>query len=154
MENEGNPSKTPAVNVDRDEDQREEEEELTVTDSGVVVTEKRDVGSSIKKLISEAKLEKCPNCSSALWIGFACQMIEGCPPFLNRKEIEVAKAYVDNERPPFQAPVKHFSCGMQHMTALGALHRTAEEKAAKTLRERIRTRSKVCKNHRVGKNGG
>ncbi|KAK6157519.1 hypothetical protein DH2020_011767 [Rehmannia glutinosa] len=30
------------------------------------------------------------------------EMIEGCPPFPKRKEIEVAKAYVDNERPPFK----------------------------------------------------
>ncbi|GFP87893.1 putative serine/threonine-protein kinase/receptor r831 [Phtheirospermum japonicum] len=43
------------------------------------------------------------------------EMIEGCPPFPNRKEIEVAKAYVDNERPPFQAPVKHFACGLQQL---------------------------------------
>ncbi|GFQ02603.1 hypothetical protein PHJA_002404300 [Phtheirospermum japonicum] len=107
MENEGNPSKMPAVNVDSDEDQREEEE-LTVTDSGVVVTEKREQFSSF----GEAQSSRI-----SLRRLRASQMIKGCPPFLNRKEIEVAKAYVDNERPPFQAPVKHFSCGLQQWGA-------------------------------------
>ncbi|KAK6157509.1 hypothetical protein DH2020_011757 [Rehmannia glutinosa] len=43
------------------------------------------------------------------------EMIEGCPPFPKRKEIEVAKAYVDNERPPFQAPVKHYAYGLRQL---------------------------------------
>ncbi|KAL3638279.1 hypothetical protein CASFOL_017650 [Castilleja foliolosa] len=43
------------------------------------------------------------------------EMIEGCPPFPNRNEIEVAKAYVDNERPPFQAPVKHYAYDLQEL---------------------------------------
>ncbi|KAL7087124.1 hypothetical protein ACP275_13G046700 [Erythranthe tilingii] len=43
------------------------------------------------------------------------EMIEGCPPFAKRKEIEVAKAYVDNERPPFEAPVKHYAYGLRQL---------------------------------------
>lgn len=40
-------------------------------------------------------------------------MIEGCPPFPKRKEIEVAKAFAANERPPFEAPVKHYAYGLR-----------------------------------------
>ncbi|KAL0443780.1 UNVERIFIED_CONTAM: Integrin-linked protein kinase [Sesamum latifolium] len=41
------------------------------------------------------------------------EMIEGCPPFPKRKEIEVAKAYVANERPPFEAPLKRYAHGLR-----------------------------------------
>ncbi|XP_055823963.1 integrin-linked protein kinase 1 isoform X2 [Solanum dulcamara] len=34
------------------------------------------------------------------------EMIEGCPPFSTKQEIEVAKAYVANKRPPFKASQK------------------------------------------------
>lgn len=40
-------------------------------------------------------------------------MIEGHPPFPKRQETEVAKAYVANERPSFDAPVKLYAHGMQ-----------------------------------------
>ncbi|KAL0399670.1 UNVERIFIED_CONTAM: Integrin-linked protein kinase [Sesamum radiatum] len=41
------------------------------------------------------------------------EMIEGHPPFPKRKEIEVAKAYVANERPPFEAPLKRYAHGLR-----------------------------------------
>ncbi|XP_022860362.1 integrin-linked protein kinase 1-like isoform X5 [Olea europaea var. sylvestris] len=41
------------------------------------------------------------------------EMIEGCQPFPRRQEIEVAKAYVANERPPFRAPVKFYAHGLR-----------------------------------------
>ncbi|KAK4438917.1 Integrin-linked protein kinase [Sesamum alatum] len=43
------------------------------------------------------------------------EMIEGCPPFPKRKEIEVAKAYVANERPPFEAPPKRYAHGLRQL---------------------------------------
>ncbi|XP_011082949.1 serine/threonine-protein kinase HT1 isoform X1 [Sesamum indicum] len=43
------------------------------------------------------------------------EMIEGCPPFPKRKEIEVAKAYVANERPPFEAPLKRYAHGLRQL---------------------------------------
>ncbi|KAL2245627.1 UNVERIFIED_CONTAM: Integrin-linked protein kinase 1 [Sesamum indicum] len=45
------------------------------------------------------------------------EMIEGCPPFPKRKEIEVAKAYVANERPPFEAPLKRYAHGLRQFAA-------------------------------------
>ncbi|PIN21363.1 Tyrosine kinase [Handroanthus impetiginosus] len=43
------------------------------------------------------------------------EMIEGHPPFPKRNEIEVAKAYVANERPPFEAPEKHYAYGLRRL---------------------------------------
>lgn len=40
-------------------------------------------------------------------------MIEGCPPFSTKQEIEVAKAYVANERPPFKASQKLYAHGLR-----------------------------------------
>lgn len=40
-------------------------------------------------------------------------MIEGSPPFPRRKEIDAAKAYVANERPPFEAPAKQYAYGLR-----------------------------------------
>ncbi|GFP79253.1 probable serine/threonine-protein kinase at4g35230 [Phtheirospermum japonicum] len=107
----------------------EEEEELTVTDSGVVMLAvalrnqlaKPNLKSALIVLLLYALVLHASSQALArhnlprilLRRRRAGQMIEDCPPFLNRKEIEVAKPYVDNERPPFQAPVKHFSCGLQ-----------------------------------------
>ncbi|EPS68772.1 hypothetical protein M569_05994, partial [Genlisea aurea] len=46
------------------------------------------------------------------------EMIEGVPPFHSRAEVEVAKAYVANERPPFCAPVKLYSYGLRQLIEL------------------------------------
>ncbi|KAL2483472.1 Integrin-linked protein kinase family [Forsythia ovata] len=43
------------------------------------------------------------------------EMIEGCQPFPKRQEIEVAKGYVANERPPFRAPVKLYAHGLREL---------------------------------------
>ncbi|WMV39473.1 hypothetical protein MTR67_032858 [Solanum verrucosum] len=43
------------------------------------------------------------------------QMIEGCPPFSMKQEIEVAKAYVANERPPFSASQKLYAHGLREL---------------------------------------
>lgn len=43
------------------------------------------------------------------------EMIEGHPPFPKRKDLEVAKAYAANERPPFEAPVKHYAYGLRQL---------------------------------------
>ncbi|KAF5176081.1 Integrin-linked protein kinase [Thalictrum thalictroides] len=43
------------------------------------------------------------------------EMIEGCPPFSNKPELEVPKAYVEKERPPFRAPTKHYSHGLREL---------------------------------------
>lgn len=40
-------------------------------------------------------------------------MIEGCPPFPTKQEVDVAKAYAANERPPFRAPVKLYAHGLR-----------------------------------------
>lgn len=40
-------------------------------------------------------------------------MIEGSPPFSTKQEIEVPKAYVQNERPPFQASAKLYAHGLR-----------------------------------------
>lgn len=40
-------------------------------------------------------------------------MIEGCPPFSTRPDIEVPKAYAANERPPFRAPAKRYLYGLK-----------------------------------------
>uniref|UniRef100_M1BGC6 non-specific serine/threonine protein kinase n=2 Tax=Solanum tuberosum TaxID=4113 RepID=M1BGC6_SOLTU len=43
------------------------------------------------------------------------EMIEGCPPFSMKQEIEVAKAYVANERPPFRASQKLYAHGLREL---------------------------------------
>ncbi|XP_042068395.1 integrin-linked protein kinase 1-like isoform X1 [Salvia splendens] len=43
------------------------------------------------------------------------EMIEGHPPFPKRNDIEVAKAYAANERPPFEAPIKHYAYGLRRL---------------------------------------
>ncbi|XP_019159292.1 PREDICTED: serine/threonine-protein kinase STY8 isoform X1 [Ipomoea nil] len=43
------------------------------------------------------------------------EMIEGCPPFPTKQEIDVAKAYAANERPPFRAPVKLYAHGLREL---------------------------------------
>ncbi|KAK6134411.1 hypothetical protein DH2020_031843 [Rehmannia glutinosa] len=66
--------------------------------------------SKLMKVAKTIKEDKPMSCQQTSWA-----MIEGCPPFPKRKEIEVAKAYVDNERPPFQAPVKHYAYGLRQL---------------------------------------
>ncbi|KAE9456700.1 hypothetical protein C3L33_11388, partial [Rhododendron williamsianum] len=41
------------------------------------------------------------------------EMIEGSPPFSTKQEIEVPKAYVQNERPPFRASAKLYAHGLR-----------------------------------------
>ncbi|KAL0362495.1 UNVERIFIED_CONTAM: Integrin-linked protein kinase [Sesamum calycinum] len=56
------------------------------------------------------------------------QEIEGCPPFPKRKEIEVAKAYVAKERPPFEAPLKRYAHGLrQILTRSNGFYRLIED---------------------------
>ncbi|OAY78034.1 Serine/threonine-protein kinase STY8 [Ananas comosus] len=43
------------------------------------------------------------------------EMIEGCPPFANKKDTEVPKAYAAKERPAFRAPMKHYSHGLKEL---------------------------------------
>lgn len=43
------------------------------------------------------------------------EMIEGCPPFQGKQESEVRKAYASKERPPFRAPIKHYSNGLKEL---------------------------------------
>ncbi|KAL6953120.1 hypothetical protein U1Q18_048489 [Sarracenia purpurea var. burkii] len=43
------------------------------------------------------------------------EIIEGCPPFSTKQEIEVPKAYVANERPPFRAPAKLYAHGLREL---------------------------------------
>nr|GMD31830.1 serine/threonine-protein kinase HT1 isoform X1 [Ipomoea batatas]GMD36725.1 serine/threonine-protein kinase HT1 isoform X1 [Ipomoea batatas] len=43
------------------------------------------------------------------------EMIEGCPPFPTKQEVDVAKAYAANERPPFRAPVKLYAHGLREL---------------------------------------
>ncbi|KAL8507934.1 hypothetical protein ACS0TY_018474 [Phlomoides rotata] len=43
------------------------------------------------------------------------EMIEGSPPFSKKKEIDAAKAYVANERPPFEAPGKQYAYGLRQL---------------------------------------
>lgn len=40
-------------------------------------------------------------------------MIEGSPPFSTKQEIEVPKAYVQNERPPFRVSAKLYAHGLR-----------------------------------------
>ncbi|KAG5544866.1 hypothetical protein RHGRI_017357 [Rhododendron griersonianum] len=43
------------------------------------------------------------------------EMIEGSPPFSTKQEIEVPKAYVQNERPPFRASAKLYAHGLREL---------------------------------------
>ncbi|KMT02281.1 hypothetical protein BVRB_9g205990 [Beta vulgaris subsp. vulgaris] len=43
------------------------------------------------------------------------EMIEGCPPFVSKREEDVAKAYCSNERPPFLAPEKYYALGLKEL---------------------------------------
>ncbi|KAJ0971455.1 hypothetical protein J5N97_019414 [Dioscorea zingiberensis] len=43
------------------------------------------------------------------------EMIEGCPPFTDKQDNEISKAYASKERPPFQAPVKFYSYGLKEL---------------------------------------
>ncbi|XP_057505551.1 integrin-linked protein kinase 1-like [Actinidia eriantha] len=43
------------------------------------------------------------------------EMIEGSPPFSRKQEIEVPKAYVANERPPFRASAKRYGHGLREL---------------------------------------
>ncbi|XP_016493541.1 serine/threonine-protein kinase 12 [Nicotiana tabacum] len=43
------------------------------------------------------------------------EMIEGCPPFHAKIEIEVPKLYTAKERPPFKAPGKFYAHGLREL---------------------------------------
>ncbi|XP_028062184.1 integrin-linked protein kinase 1-like isoform X2 [Camellia sinensis] len=43
------------------------------------------------------------------------EMIEGCAPFSMKQEIEVPKAYVANQRPPFRASPKLYAHGLREL---------------------------------------
>ncbi|CAI9292878.1 unnamed protein product [Lactuca saligna] len=43
------------------------------------------------------------------------EMIEGCQPFFTMDEKDVPKAYVTNERPPFNAPSKSYAHGLKEL---------------------------------------
>ncbi|XP_065877553.1 serine/threonine-protein kinase 12 [Euphorbia lathyris] len=43
------------------------------------------------------------------------EMIEGCPPFSVKQELEVTKLYAEKERPPFKAPAKHYGHGLKEL---------------------------------------
>ncbi|VFQ61869.1 unnamed protein product [Cuscuta campestris] len=43
------------------------------------------------------------------------EMIEGCPPYPTKPDIEVAEVYAANERPPFRAPVKLYAHGLREL---------------------------------------
>lgn len=43
------------------------------------------------------------------------EMIEGCQPFFMKNEDDVPKAYVANERPPFNAPTKNYTHGLKEL---------------------------------------
>lgn len=40
-------------------------------------------------------------------------MIEGCPPFYAKENNEVSKAITSKQRPPFNAPLKHYAYGLK-----------------------------------------
>lgn len=49
-----------------------------------------------------------------LFVGWKTkQMIEGYVPFHLKEETEVPKAYVEGERPPFNAPAKSYPFGLR-----------------------------------------
>ncbi|KAG6489055.1 hypothetical protein ZIOFF_050313 [Zingiber officinale] len=41
------------------------------------------------------------------------EMIEGCPPFPSKQELEIPKAYAENMRPPFRASTKLYAYGLR-----------------------------------------
>ncbi|XP_010427787.1 PREDICTED: serine/threonine-protein kinase HT1-like [Camelina sativa] len=43
------------------------------------------------------------------------EMIEGCVPFHEIEESEVPKAYIEDERPPFNAPAKSYPFGLREL---------------------------------------
>lgn len=43
------------------------------------------------------------------------EMIEGCPPFTTKQDVDVPKAYASKERPPFRAPLKLYSHGLKEL---------------------------------------
>ncbi|KAH7651391.1 Non-specific serine/threonine protein kinase protein [Dioscorea alata] len=43
------------------------------------------------------------------------EMIEGCPPFTNKQDGEVPKAYASKERPPFKANLKLYPHGLKQL---------------------------------------
>jgi serine/threonine protein kinase len=43
------------------------------------------------------------------------EMIEGCVPFHLKEESEVPKAYIEDERPPFNAPIKSYPFGLREL---------------------------------------
>ncbi|XP_050233946.1 integrin-linked protein kinase 1 isoform X2 [Mercurialis annua] len=43
------------------------------------------------------------------------EMIEGCPPFSGKQDLEVLKSYAAKERPPFKAPSKHYPHGLKDL---------------------------------------
>ncbi|EEF40144.1 integrin-linked protein kinase 1 [Ricinus communis] len=43
------------------------------------------------------------------------EMIEGCPPFSAKQDLEVPKSYAAKERPPFRAPTKHYPHGLKDL---------------------------------------
>ncbi|CAN0853626.1 Integrin-linked protein kinase 1 [Linum grandiflorum] len=43
------------------------------------------------------------------------EMIEGYPPFCNKQDPEVLKAYAGTERPPFKAPPKYYAYGLKEL---------------------------------------
>ncbi|AEE79827.1 Ankyrin repeat-containing domain superfamily [Arabidopsis suecica] len=43
------------------------------------------------------------------------EMIEGCEPFHEIEDREVPKAYIEDERPPFNAPTKSYPFGLQEL---------------------------------------
>lgn len=43
------------------------------------------------------------------------EMIEGCPPFPDKRDSEVPKLYAAGERPPFKAPPKRYANGLKEL---------------------------------------
>ncbi|KAL5577063.1 hypothetical protein UlMin_018762 [Ulmus minor] len=43
------------------------------------------------------------------------EMIEGCPPFSTKQDVEVPKVYATKERPPFRAPIKYYAHGLKEL---------------------------------------
>ncbi|XP_042416371.1 integrin-linked protein kinase 1-like [Zingiber officinale] len=43
------------------------------------------------------------------------EMIEGCPPFPSKQELEIPKAYAENMRPPFRASTKLYAYGLREL---------------------------------------
>ncbi|CAN1847291.1 Integrin-linked protein kinase 1 [Linum perenne] len=58
-------------------------------------------------------LQEASDCHS-LMLGHT-PMIEGYPPFCDKQDPEVLKAYAGTERPPFKAPPKHYAYGLKEL---------------------------------------